>query len=210
MRRASAVVASAVLFSAVVSAAPILSIGSTPLTTVDFMATFDTLTAYNVANLATYSEGGIDVRTPSSWPNFPSCGGVSPCWYANSGYPGGVPASLANISLTAGGLMQVVDFLGYSGGGYPRTFYWETYRGGIQTGSGNTTLATQGTLFAVSDAAGFDLLRVGVIFSNDANVIGIDDLRVERASTVPEPTTITLFGSALLFGVVLRRRRSQR
>lgn len=189
-----------------------MSLGTSVVTSADYTATFDTLTAYNVADLSTYSEGGVNVQTPTSKSNYQLCGGAG-CWYGNGGYNnfGTAAENFARISTVLGENMTALEFNMYSGGGSPLPLLWETYSGGLLTGSGASTYSGAGQLVTVTDTAGFDELRIGAFCCGGTNNvigigIGIDNLKIEvgAAASVPGPATLALLLPGLL---ALRFRR---
>jgi len=195
----------ALAFSAMsAQAATIVQTGAGAVTTVDRLATFDTLTSYNAANLSTYSESMLDIQSQISAVNFPICSG---CWYANGGIADG---SLAVISGSDGARFSAVEFQISSGGGSSgRHFRWETYRGGSLVGSGG--LLVSGGIVGFMDALGFDELHVGVFFEsgNIRNLIGMDNVKAQLAPIVPVPASLPLLLTGLgIAGWAGRRRKA--
>jgi hypothetical protein len=194
-------------------AAPIVSFGSgSAVNNVDLLATFDTLTSYNVADLSTYTENNLDVQTQVSWANHPLCG-AGGCWYANGGVNEPNGGYWAVISESTGANIQALEFDISSGGGVStfNTFSWESYLNGILTGSNSFTYTGNDT-YGFTDIGGFDELRVAITGSDPQyqnwNVIGMDNLKVELGgnTSILEPGSLALFGLGLL-GLGLYRRR---
>ena len=195
---------------AVTDATVIVTFGSgNSVFSIDRSATFDTLTAYGVADLSTYTEDSLRIQTPTSWLNFP----LAPAtWYPNAGYNGGSSRSenLDLIATTDGQTMRGVEFRALTGGSTWPDFVWETYRGGNLTGNGLIAASTViGKVIGWRDVGGIDELRIGHFqTTSNHNVLGMDNVQVElQSAAIPEPSTLATWILFALCGIGWYRRR---
>lgn len=191
--------------------------GAGSVTTVDRLASFDGLVDYDSADLGTYTEAGLYIQTPSSYPSFNMCG--NPCWYANAGYDRGptIEENLVRIGTTDGVAIHAAEFVIDGGLQFAeQRVIWEAYLDGRLVGKGSQQWAGAGSIVGWSDLGGFTELRVGLydplnrpaIGAGLVNLIAIDNLKVQLTSSVPEPSGAALM---LLGGLLcLWRVRGQK
>ncbi|NRA29309.1 MAG: hypothetical protein HRU11_03525 [Parvularculaceae bacterium] len=207
------------------AAAASVSLGARVTTGPDAIATFDDLATMNM-DATTYTEGDLAVRSSGTTftTGFDAFGfGVSETgiYY--------VQRSTLGISIfsESGKDFKALDLLfgdgntGFgccrAGGQGPTRIAYEIERDGVIIDSGVFDTIV-GTIFAVTDAAGFDLVRIGVgpnismSPTEFANSAAIDNVFVDYLDPVVDPVPVP--AAALLFapvlgGLVMRRRRAQ-
>ena len=194
-------------------------ISNETVTSVDRMATFDSLNRKGIS-LGDYSEDSLYVTTGGTTYINPATGftpfapndfRTSGFHYENIGNNGHV-----SIRTTDSILFYAADFLVGDGTGINNTLTdirWEAYLDGELVNSGVERNITKGSTVGWSNSAGLDELRVAAYLPGSTpgfgnpQAIALDDLRVQ-ISPIPLPASALLFGSALatLFFKYRRRR----
>lgn len=159
-----------------------------------------------------YSEGGITIQ-------YVGC--CSPIWldYALQGnfgwYPNGGSVGYDKITLTGGGNFQNIQFLSGNGYGMDTTLAYQLLAQGLVVASGTITNAASPYHYLGFSGGGFDEvdLQSGFFSSFDpANfeALVIDSVAANgRAADIPEPSTLPLFGAALMACFLVLRRRKR-
>jgi len=166
-----------------------------------------------------YSEGGITIQyvgcCSSIWVDVALQGNFG--WYPNGGSVG-----YDKITLTGGGNFQNIQFLSENGYGVNTTLAYQLLAQGLVVASGTITNAAfpahylgfsgggfdevdlQSGFFSAFDPANFEALVIDSIAANGtaANVPG-------PSTNVPEPSTLPLFGAALMACLLALRRRKR-
>lgn len=194
-------------------AVPLLTSGAgSVVDTADRTATFNGLASGHSLN--PYTEGGLVLRANDvAYTDFDADGASS---QFSGGYfyaDGGINGFYA-LTTSLSELMFGVEFA--LGSGYfsdlsdgNSSILWQTYRGGLLTGSGSGLYAL-GTIVGIGDDDGFDrLLLANDQAGQSINALAMDNLRVDLSPvSVPEPGTLALFGLGLVGLAAMRRRRA--
>lgn len=216
-----AAVSALAAFASAASAAPVVSTGAI-VNNPDASATFDLLATQSVDS-ATYSEGDLAVRSTGTTftTGFDAFGfGVAETgiFYTAGNF------GFVEIFSVAGDDFSALDVLvgdgntGFgccrSGGQTPTNIVYEVEQDGVVVASGFIETVV-GTVFAVTNAQGFDLVRIaawpGLQSLGGFQAIAIDDVNVNYVSTTPSPVPVPaaalLFAPALAGFAVRRKRR---
>jgi hypothetical protein len=212
----------ALLIATATQAGVVQTYGSgSAVTTVNHSAGFEG----NTSVAANYSEGGLDFTDSSNSGN----GG---CGYAYtncvvdptdptdvfslafSGNYFAADGTNARLSIRSQGAedLSAIEFA-FSSGFLDMFGLWETFRDGVQTGTGrfNVLDSYTGTVIGLSDAAGFDEVRLAAFHNGTAttglSAPAIDDVRAQTAQALPLPASWTLVAGALAALAFTRRRR---
>lgn len=206
----------------------------TAVTSVDRMATFDSMTSQNAINLDTYTENKLSITTAStSWGEDPTLATLDP--FHLPGGPDGGFYAMANgsdtwVTIEATDATKIfgVEFTygntwttGQISGPYPwgndsAILEWQTFVGGnvVSSGTiGGSPFLEMGTIVGFSDPAGFDQLQVQATIAgaSPANAIALDNLKVQLSPSpapIPEPSTFVICSMLLgaFSGIALRKR----
>lgn len=200
-------------------AGPTLSFGSgTAVKYVQYAADFE----LNKSLLSNYLEGGL-LFSYSGDDDNAGCGYagvncVAPGDAYSAAFAGNYMAtsgSNAYLSIKATDRdLTAVEFAADTGFDTRIYGYWQTWRDGALTGSGNFDLGAAGVggVIGISDLAGFDEVRY-FSFSSNGKSTGFSAPALDsvRAFAVPEPGTAALLGLGLLgLARTGRRQRSRR
>lgn len=209
----------ALVLSTSINAAPVYSTGAgTAVISTDFSATFELLGEDQT--LSNYQEGGLTFNTIGD-SNSSACNDGTLCNNHSGfqGMSGGIyylPQYGAIITATNNESFSAFEVM--VGTGYSDAILhgvWETYSLGVLTGSGVFDESV-GTIVGLSDAAGFDEVRIGTyrqfcvntMFGGCTSATALDFASAQLLTTVPIPSAVWLFGSGLVGLIGVTRRKS--
>jgi hypothetical protein len=188
---------------------------SPTVTSVDRIATFDSLTSTSLY-IGNYAEDMLSVTTPINLALSVGFTPFAPGDFRTTAfyYGSGGSDSYVTIRGADGAVFTAIDLL-LGDGEAPHTtnVRWQTFLDGSLTGEGFMGGVTKGQIVGWSDASGFDELRVAASsgsgvgefsvnyqpgFGNFQS-IAIDDLRAQVAppTPVPEPASLALIPSGI-------------
>lgn len=193
-----------------ISAATVQTLGAgSAVSSIDFVATFDSLTATNTMELGNYTEGGLSITTGSqAWgadPNivltalYPFGGTVTPV--AFYGIANGAP-EWVTIQTTSQALMYGVELMygntwsiyGTSWGNYEGYLVWQTLKNGAVVSSGQVgpnPILPLGSTVGLFDPTGFDQLQVKCLIANSIppndQALALGSVQVQLTNRPPAP-----------------------